>query len=116
MSNQQIEVQIMGQSYLLGCPEGGQARLLAAVDKVDQAMCKVRDAGKIKARDRIAVLAALNLAFENANTEEAADTKSAIASASNEAPPETTTQSELQRLDQLLKKLDQALQSDGQLI
>jgi cell division protein ZapA len=64
MSNKQLEVQIMGQSYLLGCPEGGEARLLAAVDKVDQAMCKVRDAGKIKARDRIAVLAALNLAFE----------------------------------------------------
>ena len=54
MSSHQMEVHIMGQSYLLGCPEGGQARLLAAVDKVDQAMCKVRDAGKIKARDRIA--------------------------------------------------------------
>ena len=30
MSNKQLEVQIMGQSYLLGCPEGGEARLLAA--------------------------------------------------------------------------------------
>ncbi|WP_369911709.1 cell division protein ZapA [Limnohabitans sp. 2KL-1] len=64
MSNQQIDVQIMGQSYILGCPEGGQERLLDAVRKVDEAMCKIRDAGKIKARDRIAVLAALNLAFE----------------------------------------------------
>ena len=60
----QLEVQIMGQSYLLGCPENGDARLLDAVSKVDAAMCKIRDAGKIKARDRIAVLAALNLAFE----------------------------------------------------
>ena len=60
----QLEVHIMGQSYLLGCPEGGDARLLDAVDKVDVAMCKIRDAGKIKAKDRIAVLAALNLAFE----------------------------------------------------
>ena len=68
MSTKQLEVQIMGQSYLLGCPVGGEERLLAAVDKVDQAMCKVRDAGKIKARDRIAVLAALNLAFEQAET------------------------------------------------
>ena len=31
---------------------------------VDAAMCKIRDAGKVKARDRIAVLAALNLAFD----------------------------------------------------
>ena len=64
MSNRQIDVQIMGQSYILGCPEGGEERLMGAVRKVDEAMCKIRDAGKIKARDRIAVLAALNLAFE----------------------------------------------------
>lgn len=60
----QLEVQIMGQSYLLGAPEGGEARLLEAVERVDTAMCRIRDAGKIKARDRIAVLAALNLAFD----------------------------------------------------
>ena len=60
----QLEVQIMGQSYLLGCPEGGETSLLDAVERVDTAMCKIRDAGKVKARDRIAVLAALNLAFE----------------------------------------------------
>ena len=33
-----------------------QERLQAAVNRVDEAMCKIRDAGKIKARDRIAVL------------------------------------------------------------
>lgn len=60
----QLEVQIMGQSYLLGCPEHGDARMLDAVNRVDLAMCKIRDVGKVKARDRIAVLAALNLAFE----------------------------------------------------
>ena len=60
----QVEVRIMGQGYLLGCPEGGEDRLKDAVARVDAAMCKIRDAGKIKARDRIAVLAALNLAFE----------------------------------------------------
>ena len=60
----QIEVQIMGQSYLLGCPEGGEPQLREAVERVDAAMCKIRDAGKVKARDRIAVLASLNLAFD----------------------------------------------------
>lgn len=60
----QLDVQILGQSYLLGCPEGGETRLLEAVKMVDLAMCAIRDGGKIKARDRIAVLAALNLAFD----------------------------------------------------
>ena len=53
----QLEVQIMGQSYLLGCPAGGESRLLEAVERVDTAMCRIRDAGKVRARDRIAVLA-----------------------------------------------------------
>jgi cell division protein ZapA len=78
----QIEVQIMGQSYLLGCPEGGETQLRDAVDRVDAAMCKIRDAGKVKARDRIAVLASLNLAFDLAAQQAAA----AAAPASTPAP------------------------------
>ena len=60
----QLEVQIMGQNYMLGCPENSENRLIEAVSRVDTAMCKIRDAGKVKARDRIAVLAALNLAYQ----------------------------------------------------
>ena len=114
MSTKQLEVQIMGQSYLLGCPDGGQARLLAAVDKVDQAMCKVRDAGKIKARDRIAVLAALNLAFEQTDAETSAGTSAPEATQS--AEPAANQASDQARLELLLQKLDQALHQDGQLI
>jgi cell division protein ZapA len=122
MSTKQLEVQIMGQSYLLGCPVGGEARLLAAVDKVDQAMCKVRDAGKIKARDRIAVLAALNLAFEQdqqtGQTENtpAAPSEDASASSSPPADAAALNGTDHERLSQLLHKLDQALHQDGQLI
>ena len=46
----QLEVKIMGQGYLLGCPDGGEERLHEAVQKVDAAMCRIRDAGKIRAR------------------------------------------------------------------
>src|SRR3954464_4756493 len=59
----QVEVTILGQSYLLACPEGGEALLQAAVASVDREMSGIRDAGKVKARERIAVLAALNLAY-----------------------------------------------------
>ena len=67
----QIEVQILQQSYLLACPEGHESRLLEAVERVDTAMTRIRDAGKVRARERIAVLAALNLAFEIADREAA---------------------------------------------
>ncbi|MBC7608309.1 MAG: cell division protein ZapA [Polaromonas sp.] len=105
----QLEVQIMGQSYLLGCPENGDARMLDAVNRVDIAMCKIRDAGRIKARDRIAVLAALNLAFELPER--------AVASAAAPAQTEAMAGSDsAQPLSALLLRLDAALGVDGQLL
>ena len=109
MSNKQMDVQIMGQSYILGCPEGGEEGLMTAVRKVDAAMCKIRDAGKIKARDRIAVLAALNLAFEQVGT------PSVEASSSAPSSSDLSTDSQ-ERLNQLLKRLDQVIEKDGQLL
>jgi len=107
----QLEVQIMGQSYLLGCPENGDARMLDAVNRVDMAMCRIRDAGKIKARDRIAVLAALNLAFELPERTPGA------APAPAAAPAETSTgNDENPQLAALLQRLDTALGVDGRLL
>jgi cell division protein ZapA len=121
----QLEVQIMGQSYLLACPEGGEQRLLEAVEKVDTAMCKIRDAGKVKARDRIAVLAALNLAFD------VADRNVAPLQAASFAAPEANgngngngkvhangngQDANDPRLGLLLQRLDSALGDDGRLL
>lgn len=105
----QIEVQIMGQSYLLGCPDGGEAQLREAVERVDAAMCKIRDAGKVKARDRIAVLASLNLAFDLA-AQQAAATAAPVAAT---APDTTETDP---KAAQLIQRLDQALAGDGHLL
>jgi cell division protein ZapA len=102
----QVEVQIMGQSYLLACPEGGEQRLLEAVEKVDTAMCRIRDAGKVKARDRIAVLAALNLAFDVGDK---APVLQATSIAINGDTPDP-------RLVNLLVRLDRALGDDGRLL
>ena len=112
----QIEVQIMGQSYLLGCPEGGEARLREAVERVDGAMCRIRDAGKIKARDRIAVLAAHNLAFDLGDRAAQAPAPAAApaapaASAANDAEGDDAA-----RVQQLLARLDQVLADDGRLL
>lgn len=109
----QLEVQIMGQSYLLGCPENGDARMLDAVNRVDMAMCRIRDAGKIKARDRIAVLAALNLAFELPER-----TPGATPPAPTVAPAEATgaANAESPQLAALLQRLDTALGIDGRLL
>ena len=113
----QIEVQIMGQSYLLGCPEGGEPQLREAVDRVDAAMCKIRDAGKVKARDRIAVLASLNLAFDLVQRDAAQVAAPAPAQPAEpaSAPASDATVDEA-RAAQLVQRLDQALAGDGLLL
>ena len=59
-----VEVSIMGQSLVLSSPDGEEDALREAAHRVDAAMCRIRDAGKVKARERIAILASLNLVFE----------------------------------------------------
>ncbi len=98
----QMEVTIMGQSYVLGCPEGGEVSLLEAVSSVDREMSAIRDGGRVKARERIAVLAALNLAY-------------ALAERPLAKPATPGSSSEVD-LDALIQRLDQALGADGQLL
>ena len=100
----QLEVTIMGQSYILGCPEGGEHSLLSAVASVDKEMSAIRDAGRVKARERIAVLAALNLAYQLAERPPA-------------APPEAASNAKSSvDLDALIRRVVAALQDDGQLL
>ena len=118
----QIEVQIMQQSYLLSCPDGREVHLLEAVERVDTAMMRIRDAGKVRARERIAVLAALNMAFELADRE-AADLAAATAAAQAQAqaaaffgptpgatgPTQGLDAQDMQRLKMLVQRLDSVL-------
>jgi len=113
----QIEVSIMGQSYLLGCPEGGEVQLRQAVSHVDREMCAIRDSGKLKARERIAVLSALNLAYELAGMAERLKQLPTAA-----PPPASALRSEgdgalsQAYLDSLIQRLDTALGDDGHLL
>jgi cell division protein ZapA len=95
----QLEVTIMGQNYILGCPEGGESWLLDAVDRVDREMTAIRQAGKVKARERIAVLAALNLAYALAER------------AQPDAPAAANVD-----IAGLIRRVDAALRADDQLL
>ena len=98
----QREVTILGQSYILGCPEGGEASLLSAVADVDREMSAIRDAGKVKARERIAVLAALNIAYELAERPA--------------ARPAEPGQGPAPDVSALIRRIDAALSDDGHLL
>lgn len=59
-----VDVKILDRDYRLAVSEEGRERLLQAVSVVDEKMRAIRDAGRVSGVDRIAVLAALQLAHE----------------------------------------------------
>jgi cell division protein ZapA len=60
----QLDVNIMGQPYRLACRDGEEKTLREAVAYLDGKMCALRDSGKVRGTDRIAVMAALSVAAE----------------------------------------------------
>ena len=59
-----IEISILGRSYKIACEEGERDALLQAVAYLDDKMGEIKKAGKVNGTDRIAVMAALNIAHE----------------------------------------------------
>lgn len=59
-----IDATIMGQAYTLSCKKGEEKVLQEAVSYLDEKMRTIRDAGKIKGNDRIAVMASISIAAE----------------------------------------------------
>jgi cell division protein ZapA len=59
-----IEISILGRSYRIACADEERAALLEAVAFLDGKMAEIKKAGKVTGTDRIAVMAALNIAHE----------------------------------------------------
>jgi cell division protein ZapA len=59
-----VTVRILEKEYHVACPANEKASLLASADLLNAKMREIRDAGKVVGLDRVAVMAALNLANE----------------------------------------------------
>ncbi|RME35147.1 MAG: cell division protein ZapA [Gammaproteobacteria bacterium] len=54
----------MDKEYVVACPEEEQDSLFASVDLLNRRMRELREGGKVIGSERIAVMAALNIAHE----------------------------------------------------
>ncbi|MBV8909581.1 MAG: cell division protein ZapA [Gammaproteobacteria bacterium] len=59
-----VSVRIMEKEYVVACPYDERSALLDAAEFLNARMREIRDSGKVIGLDRIAVMAALNLAHE----------------------------------------------------
>jgi cell division protein ZapA len=63
-----LQINIMGREFRVACAEDEQAGLLEAVEYLNKKMNEVRDRGKVIGPERIAIMAALNIAHEFLST------------------------------------------------
>ena len=59
-----LQVNVMGREFRVACPEDEHKELLEAVDYLNRKMDEIRDNGKVIGIERIAIMAALNIAHE----------------------------------------------------
>ena len=59
-----IEINLLGRNYRIACEESEREALLQAVAYLDGKMTEIKKSGKVNGADRIAVMAALNIAHE----------------------------------------------------
>ncbi len=67
MSNSEqhkVTIHLLDKEYMIACPDGAEAELLASADYLDQKMRNIRGNGKTVGLERIAVMAGLNIAHE----------------------------------------------------
>jgi cell division protein ZapA len=63
-----LQINVMGREFRVACPEDEQKGLLEAVDYLNKKMNEIRDNGKVIGLERIAIMAALNIAHELLST------------------------------------------------
>jgi cell division protein ZapA len=61
---ERVDVNILGREYSLACSGDEKPALMAAVRHVDQLMQRIQVTGKVSSNERIAVMAALQVAGE----------------------------------------------------
>lgn len=59
-----VKVHILDREFLIACPDDEKPALLRSAGYLNEKMQEIRDRGKVVGLDRIAVMAALNLAHE----------------------------------------------------
>ena len=63
-----LDANIMGREFRIACSEDEQKELLKAIEYLNNKMREIRDSGKVIGVERIAIMAALNIAHEYLST------------------------------------------------
>ncbi len=88
-----VTVKILEKEYKISCPQGEHESLLVSAKNVNDNMIKVRKGGKALSADRVAVMAAINIAHDLVKFSEQPNTNNNL----------------VDRIDKMQKSIDSAL-------
>lgn len=72
-----VTINVMGREFRVAAPEGEERQLVAAVELLNRKMKEIRDGGKVIGNERIAIMAALNIAHDHLQLQSGRPHKSA---------------------------------------
>ncbi len=101
-----LDVALLGRSYRVACKASERAELQDAVAFLDQRMREIRDGGKVAGADRIAVMAALNIAHELLRARRELGAANVAAESAAQAIDDTAAR---RRIHAMQSAIDQAL-------
>lgn len=96
----QCPIRILDKEYIVGCAPSEQHELLESARLLDQKMREIRDSGKVIGLERIAVMAALNLAHD---------------AIQNRRDHDESSDEVGKHIERLQQKIDAALERDRQM-
>jgi cell division protein ZapA len=109
-----LDVSLLGRDFKVACKESERAELTDAVALLDRRMREIRETGKISGAERIAVMAALNLAHdllrERKSARSASPESQPTAAATTDAVDEASLR---RRIADMNSALDSALAGQG---
>jgi cell division protein ZapA len=103
-----LDVSLLGHEYKVACKAGEEDELREAVAFLDARMREIRDAHKLHSTERIAVMAALNLAHEFRRARPAAK--------ASEEPAKIDAPAARRRIAGMRSAIDQALSGQEKLL
>ena len=116
-----LDVSLLGRNYKVACKEHERADLLAAVEFLDGRMREIRDAGKNLGADRIAVMAALNIANDLLRERKAPPASAAVSARARapiaaDASVDVDAAAARRRIQSMQAAIDQALAGQEKLL
>ena len=107
-----LDVSLLGRDYKVACKEGEEAELMDAVAFLDGRMREIRGSSKAGSTERVAVMAALNLAHDFQRGRAAPPAASAAA----DGPAVVDAAAARRRIASMRSAIDQALAGQDKLL